>query len=48
MNGQIDEQRDGLRDPIKEEEAYKTKTERERACLSVITDAKKRKNTQNQ
>ena len=47
MNGQIDEQRDGLRDRSKKEEAYKTKTERERESPPVTADAKKRENTKN-
>ena len=54
MNEWIDEQRDGLRDRRKKEEAYKTKAhtqrerERERERPPVTADAKKRENTQNQ
>ena len=52
MNEWIDEQRDGLRDQSKKEEANKTKAqrerERERESLPVTADAKKRENAQNQ
>ena len=56
MNEWIDEQRDGLRDRRKKEEANKNKAhterererERERESPPVTADAKKRENAQNQ